>query len=89
MSKLFLDTKTLYYDVSGFMFYVLTEQVDGIDVFVGYFSKVSKSIAILEAHILKFAFCIRRKSPMIITTSHASWFYHHINERDTAVYLLN
>jgi hypothetical protein len=40
MAKLFLDHKTLYFDVEPFMFYVLTE----VDRFgchlVGYFSKV-------------------------------------------------
>lgn len=40
MSKLFLETKTLYYDVEGFTFYVLTEQDRTLDLFVGYFSKV-------------------------------------------------
>ncbi|KAI8137396.1 acyl-CoA N-acyltransferase [Fennellomyces sp. T-0311] len=39
MSKLFLETKTLYYDVEGFKFYVLTEQDRTLDLFVGYFSK--------------------------------------------------
>ncbi|KAI9490623.1 acyl-CoA N-acyltransferase [Zychaea mexicana] len=39
MSKLFLETKTLYYDVEGFTFYVLTEQDRTLDLFVGYFSK--------------------------------------------------
>lgn len=40
MSKLFLETKTLYYDVEGFTFYILTEQDRTLDLFVGYFSKV-------------------------------------------------
>ncbi|KAI9314964.1 acyl-CoA N-acyltransferase [Dichotomocladium elegans] len=39
LSKLFLETKTLYYDVEGFTFYVLTEKDRSIDLFVGYFSK--------------------------------------------------
>lgn len=40
LAKLFLDHKTLYYDVDSFLFYILTEN----DAFgchlVGYFSKV-------------------------------------------------
>ncbi|ODV79865.1 uncharacterized protein CANTADRAFT_25683 [Suhomyces tanzawaensis NRRL Y-17324] len=42
LAKLFLNSKTLYYDVEPFIFYVLTE-IDEIDPskyhFVGYFSK--------------------------------------------------
>lgn len=38
--KLFLNSKTLYYDVDPFMFYILTEVDDlGEHHFVGYFSK--------------------------------------------------
>lgn len=41
LAKLFLDHKTLYYDVAPFMFYVLCESDrEGCHV-VGYFSKVS------------------------------------------------
>ncbi|GAB5587305.1 hypothetical protein Unana1_02205 [Umbelopsis nana] len=42
MSKLFLDHKSVYYDIEGFMFYVLTEQDQRerrTDNVVGYFSK--------------------------------------------------
>lgn len=44
LSKLFLDHKTVFYDIEAFLFYVLTEQgedVNGVlvDQFVGYFSK--------------------------------------------------
>ncbi|CAO3650106.1 unnamed protein product [Cunninghamella echinulata] len=39
LAKLFLDHKTLYYDVDGFMFYVLTETTNNKDLVVGYFSK--------------------------------------------------
>lgn len=43
LAKLFLDHKTLYYDVSPFMFYVLCE-VDELGVHpVGYFSKEKSS----------------------------------------------
>jgi hypothetical protein len=39
---MFLDHKTLYYDVEPFLFYVMTESdADGFH-FVGYFSKVFK-----------------------------------------------
>lgn len=39
IAKLFLDSKTLYYDVEPFMFYVLTENDNRGCHFVGYFSK--------------------------------------------------
>lgn len=43
LAKLFLNSKTLYYDVEPFIFYVLTEREDSSDGtkfhFVGYFSK--------------------------------------------------
>jgi histone acetyltransferase SAS3 len=40
MAKLFLGSKTLYYDVHPFLFYVMTERnEDGLHL-VGYFSKV-------------------------------------------------
>jgi len=45
MAKLFLDHKTLYFDVEPFMFYILTESYDGDkshDI-VGYFSKEKSS----------------------------------------------
>lgn len=39
LAKMFLDSKTLYYDVEPFMFYVLTENDAKGCHFVGYFSK--------------------------------------------------
>ena len=39
LSKLFLDHKTLYYDVDPFLFYVLCEVDDAGAHIVGYFSK--------------------------------------------------
>ena len=39
VAKLFLDHKTLYYDVQAFYFYVLTEKHDDTYRIVGYFSK--------------------------------------------------
>ena len=39
VAKLFLDHKTLYYDVQAFYFYVLTEKHDDMYRIVGYFSK--------------------------------------------------
>ena len=41
LAKLFLDHKTLYYDVEPFLFYVLTYNDDEGCHLVGYFSKVS------------------------------------------------
>lgn len=40
LAKMFLDHKTLYYDVEPFLFYVMTESGDLGCHFVGYFSKV-------------------------------------------------
>lgn len=42
MAKMFLDHKTLYYDVEPFLFYIMTEVDEKGCHFVGYFSKVSK-----------------------------------------------
>lgn len=40
LAKMFLDHKTLYYDVEPFLFYVMTESNELGCHFVGYFSKV-------------------------------------------------
>ena len=41
LAKLFLDHKTLYYDVEPFLFYVLTYSDSSGTHLIGYFSKVS------------------------------------------------
>jgi len=43
LAKLFLDHKTLYYDVEPFLFYILTQNDDKGCHLVGYFSKVRRS----------------------------------------------
>jgi len=43
LSKMFLDHKTLYYDVDPFLFYVMTTRTDKGDHVVGYFSKEKES----------------------------------------------
>lgn len=43
LAKMFLDHKTLYYDVEPFLFYVVTEGDHMGDHFVGYFSKEKRS----------------------------------------------
>lgn len=43
LAKMFLDHKTLYYDVEPFLFYILTEVTDDGYKFVGYFSKEKRS----------------------------------------------
>ncbi|CAG8483328.1 8939_t:CDS:10 [Ambispora gerdemannii] len=43
LAKMFLDHKTLYYDVEPFLFYVMTECTDSGCHFVGYFSKEKRS----------------------------------------------
>ena len=41
LAKLFLDHKTVYYDVQPFLFYVMTQYRNGGCDLFGYFSKVS------------------------------------------------
>ncbi len=43
LSKMFLDHKSLFYDVEPFLFYVITEVDDLGSRFVGYFSKEKRS----------------------------------------------
>ncbi|KAG1138699.1 hypothetical protein G6F37_011685 [Rhizopus arrhizus] len=43
MAKMFLDHKTLYYDVEPFLFYIMTEADERGYHFVGYFSKEKRS----------------------------------------------
>ena len=43
IAKVFLDHKTLYYDVEPFLFYVMTERDDLGCHLVGYFSKEKRS----------------------------------------------
>ncbi|KAK0531214.1 Histone acetyltransferase [Tilletia horrida] len=43
LAKMFLDHKTLYYDVEPFLFYVVTEADELGSHFVGYFSKEKRS----------------------------------------------
>jgi len=44
LAKLFLDHKTLYYDVEPFLFYVLTVNDDQGCHLIGYFSKVNTQV---------------------------------------------
>ncbi|TIA93384.1 hypothetical protein E3P99_00200 [Wallemia hederae] len=43
LAKMFLDHKTLYYDVEPFLFYVITQHTADGEEFVGYFSKEKRS----------------------------------------------
>ncbi|KAI1078205.1 histone acetyltransferase [Whalleya microplaca] len=43
LSKMFLDHKTLYYDVDPFLFYVMTQKTEKGHHLVGYFSKEKES----------------------------------------------
>ena len=58
LAKLFLDHKTLYYDVEPFLFYVLTLNDEYGSHLVGYFSKVNKRIYIALNTLLYDRFCI-------------------------------
>ncbi|RKP37630.1 acyl-CoA N-acyltransferase, partial [Dimargaris cristalligena] len=77
LAKMFLDHKTLYYDVEPFLFYILTEVDDEGCHFVGYFSKEKHSsleynlscILILPVHqrkgygnlLIEFSYLLSRK----------------------------
>jgi hypothetical protein len=43
LAKMFLDHKTLYYDIEPFLFYIMTETDEAGARFVGYFSKEKRS----------------------------------------------
>lgn len=52
LAKLFLGSKTLYYDVEPFLFYVMTEYNSTGMHFVGYFSKVAYAQCGLRAALM-------------------------------------
>nr|GMD78045.1 histone acetyltransferase of the MYST family 1 isoform X2 [Ipomoea batatas] len=62
LAKLFLDHKTLYYDVDLFLFYVLCECDDRGCHMVGYFSKVNHSfpkfLSAVELHLVTIEICV-------------------------------
>ena len=70
ISKLFLDHKTLEYDMTPFMFYVLCEIYDNQYHITGYFSKVIR-------------YLFRKKSLNTIITCPAFWFFPSIKEKGT------
>lgn len=70
LSKLFLDHKTLDYDMSPFHFYVLCEIVDNAYHITGYFSKVTHWIH-------------SRKSQTRTIISLASWCSPFIRGKDS------
>jgi MOZ/SAS family len=53
LAKMYLDHKTLYYDVEPFLFYVLCECDDRGCHFVGYFSKAPTPVALWANEIGK------------------------------------
>ncbi|KAF2812406.1 uncharacterized protein BDZ99DRAFT_439527 [Mytilinidion resinicola] len=77
LAKLFLGSKTLYYDVEPFLFYVMTENNDFGCHFVGYFSKEKRPsslnnvscILVLPIHqrkgygqfLIEFSYLLTRK----------------------------
>uniref|UniRef100_A0A158R5M2 histone acetyltransferase n=1 Tax=Syphacia muris TaxID=451379 RepID=A0A158R5M2_9BILA len=83
LAKLFLDHKTLYYDVEPFLFYVVTKSDDTGCHFVGYFSKEKYSaqrynlscIMTLPAYqrqgfgrfLIDFSFLLTRRENMLGT----------------------
>ena len=62
LAKMFLDHKTLYYDVEPFLFYILTEiDADGNYNFVGYFSKEKNSSSSYNLSCIVTLPCHQRK----------------------------
>jgi len=53
LAKLFLDHKTLYFDVEPFLFYVMTENDTNGCHILGYFSKVGHVSVSLPANCLR------------------------------------
>lgn len=58
LAKLFLDHKTLYYDVEPFLFYVLTQNDSKGCHLVGYFSKVLSIYHVTQVLVLRFRFVV-------------------------------
>lgn len=56
LAKLFLDHKTLYFDVEPFIFYILTEVNKQGAHIVGYFSKVRPVSSVFHSSRLKYTF---------------------------------
>ena len=65
LAKLFLDHKTLYYDVEPFLFYVLTHSDSSGTHLVGYFSKVSVESSFLRISLVSVSciFCDKLERP--------------------------
>jgi histone acetyltransferase MYST1 len=58
LAKLFLDHKTLYYDVDPFYFYIICQVDDGGAHIVGYFSKEKVSAEEYNLACSKYRFCV-------------------------------
>ncbi|KAI7848431.1 acyl-CoA N-acyltransferase [Circinella umbellata] len=61
LAKMFLDHKTLYYDVEPFLFYILTEMDSNGCHFVGYFSKEKRSLLNYNLSCIMTLPCYQRK----------------------------
>lgn len=81
LSKLFLDHKTLYYEVENFRFYVLWV----LFVFLARTSFLGVRSTTRERILL----AIFQRNMELITTWHALWFFLHFNEEDTESFLFN
>ncbi len=90
IAKLFLDHKTLYFDVDPFLFYVLCEVDERGYHPVGYYSKEKYSDvgynlgeSLKVAHDCRFtATCMLHVSNSLFHLQHASLPFHRINARD-------
>jgi len=63
LAKLFLGSKTLYYDVEPFLFYVMTEYDEFGCHFVGYFSKVSTQGTRYYGWFISLTHALQEKRP--------------------------
>ena len=87
IAKLFLDHKTLYFDVEPFLFYILCE-VDKLGAHVvGYFSKVLKNeISICKDVVINWLWLCRRKNHLMATMLHAFSLYLLFSVKATVNY---
>lgn len=79
LAKLFLDHKTLYYDVEPFLFYVMTT-ADSIGChMVGYFSKVNFQRTFAVLHIKVCLLFWLTFSKVHMTRNFTTIFYFYAN----------
>ena len=78
LAKLFLDHKTLFFDVEPFWFYVLTEVDQNGSHIVGYFSKVRRNYTLGNWHLLMGDKINMQGIVNTINSDHSSSIYIYI-----------